>query len=40
MAYKDLRDFLRKLEKNGELLRVTAEVDPMFDHETSEMETA
>jgi 4-hydroxy-3-polyprenylbenzoate decarboxylase len=31
VAYKDLRDFLRKLEKNGELLRVTAEVDPMFE---------
>ncbi len=27
MAYKDLRAFLKKLEKEGELKRITAEVD-------------
>ncbi len=31
MAYKDLGDFLRKLEKNGELERVTVEVDPVYE---------
>ena len=31
MAYKDLRDFLKKLEKSGELRRVTAEVDPVLE---------
>ena len=28
MAYADLRDFVRALEKNGELKRVPFEVDP------------
>lgn len=28
MKYKDLRDFIAKLEEQGELVRVTAEVDP------------
>ena len=28
MKYKDLRDFIDKLEEQGELVRVTAEVDP------------
>ena len=31
MAYKDLRDFIRRLEKEGELRRVTAEVDPVLE---------
>jgi len=31
VAYKDLRDFLKKLEKSGELRRVTAEVDPVLE---------
>lgn len=31
MAYRDLRDFLSTLEKNGELRRVTAEVDPVLE---------
>ncbi|MDE3168527.1 MAG: menaquinone biosynthesis decarboxylase, partial [Acidobacteriota bacterium] len=31
MAYQDLRDFLRKLEKEGELQRVAAEVDPILE---------
>ena len=31
MAYRDLRDFLRKLEKNGELKRISAEVDPVLE---------
>ena len=31
MAYRDLRDFLRKLEKNGELRRVSLEVDPVLE---------
>ncbi|GAB2991582.1 4-hydroxy-3-polyprenylbenzoate decarboxylase [Psychrosphaera aestuarii] len=28
MKYKDLRDFIDKLEEQGELIRITAEVDP------------
>jgi 4-hydroxy-3-polyprenylbenzoate decarboxylase len=31
VAYRDLRDFLRKLEKNGELKRISAEVDPVLE---------
>ncbi|MCI4624559.1 MAG: menaquinone biosynthesis decarboxylase [Candidatus Magnetoovum sp. WYHC-5] len=31
MAYKDLRSFIRELEKRGELLRVTTEVDPVLE---------
>lgn len=31
MAYRDLRDFLRKLEKAGELKRISAEVDPVLE---------
>ena len=31
MAYRDLRDFLRKLEKEGELKRLSAEVDPVLE---------
>ncbi len=31
MAYADLRDFLRRLEKAGELKRVTARVDPTLE---------
>ena len=31
MAYRDLRDFVRKLEKEGELRRVSAEVDPVLE---------
>ncbi|MGA8145272.1 MAG: menaquinone biosynthesis decarboxylase [Candidatus Acidiferrales bacterium] len=31
MAYRDLRDFLRTLEKKGELKRITAEVDPVLE---------
>ncbi len=31
MAYRDLRDFLRKLEKEGELKRISAEVDPVLE---------
>ncbi len=31
MAYEDLRSFLGKLEENGELIRVTKEVDPKFE---------
>ncbi|HKS67232.1 MAG TPA: menaquinone biosynthesis decarboxylase [Candidatus Acidoferrales bacterium] len=31
MAYRDLRDFLRELEKNGELKRISAEVDPILE---------
>jgi 4-hydroxy-3-polyprenylbenzoate decarboxylase len=35
MAYNDLREFIRALEKNGELKRVSAEVDPI--HEITEI---
>ena len=31
MAYRDLRDFIRKLEQAGELKRITAEVDPVLE---------
>ena len=31
MAYRDLRDFLRTLEKKDELRRISAEVDPILD---------
>ncbi|OEY68264.1 4-hydroxy-3-polyprenylbenzoate decarboxylase [Rheinheimera salexigens] len=31
MKYKDLRDFIAQLEKRGELVRVTAEVDPVLE---------
>ena len=31
MAYDDLRDFIRALEKNKELKRIPFEVDPMLE---------
>ncbi len=31
MKYKDLRDFIKQLEKSGELLRITEEVDPYLE---------
>lgn len=31
MAYRDLRDFLSRLEREGELHRITAEVDPVLE---------
>ena len=31
MAYKDLREFIAKLEKEGELKRISAEVDPVLE---------
>ncbi|MGR8930840.1 MAG: 4-hydroxy-3-polyprenylbenzoate decarboxylase [Gammaproteobacteria bacterium] len=31
MKYKDLRDFIRQLEKQGELKRIRAEVDPVLE---------
>src|ERR1035438_5924895 len=31
MAYRDLRDFIRALEENHELKRVTCEVDPILE---------
>jgi len=31
VAYRDLRDFLKQLEKEGELQRITAEVDPVLE---------
>ena len=31
MHYKDLRDFIRQLEKQGELKRVTIPVDPYLE---------
>ena len=31
MKYKDLRDFIAQLEKQGELKRITAEVDPNLE---------
>jgi len=31
MAYSDLRDFIRKLEKEGELKRISIEVDPVLE---------
>src|SRR5512142_1799117 len=31
MAYRDLREFVRALEINGELKRITCEVDPILE---------
>ena len=31
MAYRDLREFVAKLEKEGELKRIRAEVDPVLE---------
>ena len=31
MAYRDLREFVKALEKAGELKRVRAEVDPVLE---------
>ncbi len=31
MAYQDLREFVQKLEKEGELKRIRAEVDPILE---------
>src|SRR5215475_14061200 len=31
MAYRDLRDFIRALDKKGELKRVSCEVDPILE---------
>ncbi|MCK5925120.1 MAG: UbiD family decarboxylase, partial [Methylococcales bacterium] len=31
MKYKDLRDFIKQLEKKGELKRITMEVDPVLE---------
>ena len=31
MKYKDLRDFIKQLEKQGELKRITVEVDPVLE---------
>jgi len=31
VAYRDLRDFLKKLDKEGELRRISAEVDPVLE---------
>jgi 4-hydroxy-3-polyprenylbenzoate decarboxylase len=31
LAYRDLRDFLKRLEKEGELKRISAEVDPILE---------
>lgn len=31
MAYRDLREFIRRLEKEGELKRISAEVDPVLE---------
>ncbi len=31
MKYKDLRDFIARLEQDGELIRITAEVDPKLE---------
>ena len=31
MAYNDLREFIKDLEKKGELKRVSAEVDPILE---------
>src|ERR1700758_2641493 len=31
MAYSDLRDFIRRLEKEGELKRIQVEVDPVLE---------
>ena len=31
MAYRDLRDFIEQLERDGELRRIAAEVDPKLE---------
>lgn len=31
MAYRDLRDFIKKLERKDELIRISAEVDPVLE---------
>lgn len=31
MAFRDLREFIQKLEKEGELKRITAEIDPVLE---------
>lgn len=31
VAYRDLRDFLKKLDRQGELKRISAEVDPILE---------
>ena len=31
MAYRDLREFIAKLEKEGELRRIATEVDPVLE---------
>src|SRR5215207_6024818 len=31
MAYNDLREFIRALEKHGELKKITVEVDPVLE---------
>ena len=31
MAYSDLREFVKRLEKEGELKRIRAEVDPLLE---------
>ena len=31
MAYQDLRDFLKRLDMDGELARVSAEIDPVYE---------
>ncbi len=31
MGYRDLREFVKKLEEEGELKRVRAEVDPVLE---------
>jgi UbiD family decarboxylase len=31
MKYRDLRDFIKQLEKQGELKRITVEVDPYLE---------
>ncbi len=31
MKYKDLRDFIAQLESQGELKRITAEIDPNLE---------
>jgi len=31
MSYRDLRDFLAGLERNGELKRIAVEVDPKLE---------
>src|ERR1700692_1817669 len=31
LAYRDLREFIAKLEKEGELRRISAEIDPVLE---------